>query len=297
MNSKSIKSLIIKIVLFIIIITCIVLAVYAYKTILNSKYTMEEENLTNYINNQYKNSIIEKSPIYGLLNYNFEEINPSNISNNILNNTNMFYNSEVETDKLDQIYKDIVGMSKSEYESNVVLLPEGNCYYHQDQLKEKNYNCDKVCSSNTESIMKEIMDKLSWDNVSDEEVKNYCKKNGVYDTNEDLSYENMFIDLNKLKSLFYDITSKDLLFGSDIINNKYYKYDVLIDKRENNIENPIKNIKNIDVLSIKGDIIESSYEAETINNTVLNGKLKSQKINDNKYVILSNEINSGLNLN
>ena len=136
------KKIILKIIIACVVISIISFSIYAYITIHKSNLESERIDLLTYLNNTYKNEVLpSRSPIYGLLNYNFDEIDPSKISTKVLNYTNMFYNSELNSTGVDKIYKDKTGKTKSEYESqsNYVYMKEANCYYHQNVLKDKTY--------------------------------------------------------------------------------------------------------------------------------------------------------------
>ena len=141
---------------FLILGTIILIAgVLIYAGIKISKETniVMQEEIYEYLTETYKNeNVASKSPLLGLLNYNFNEIN--SLSTELLISTNIMSSSEMNEIGIDNIYKSEYGLTKSMYiQSNrYISNPYTNCYYYQDVLKESGFNCSSVCSKNDDTI-------------------------------------------------------------------------------------------------------------------------------------------------
>ena len=94
-----------------IAVVAIVLIYAGIKISKESNVVMQEE-IQEYLNESFKNeNVASKSPLYGLLNYNFEEIN--SLSTDMLIYTNIMSSSEMNNIGIDNIYKSEYGLTKN----------------------------------------------------------------------------------------------------------------------------------------------------------------------------------------
>ncbi len=257
-----------------------------------SKIVMQEE-IQEYLNESYKNeNVASKSPLLGLLNYNFDELN--SISTDMLIYTNIMSSSEMNNIGIDNIYKSEYGLTKNMYISSKKYLsnPYTNCYYYQNVLKQSGFNCDSVCSKNDATIRQSIMNKLQWPNVLPEDIDNYCIKNALFP----IEAEGYFVNVSDMKELFKSLTNKELTLDSKITSNKYYKYGAYLETESLRLVDNIKKITKVTSVKKKGDNYIAEYEAITDQNNTLNGKVTLLKEND-KYYVISNEINTSNYIN
>ena len=78
--------------------------IYAGIKISKESNIVMQEEIQEYLNESFKNeNVASKSPLYGLLNYNFEEIN--SLSTDMLIYTNIMSSSEMNNIGIDNIYK------------------------------------------------------------------------------------------------------------------------------------------------------------------------------------------------
>lgn len=275
-----------------IVVVAVVLIYAAIKINKESKIVMQEE-IQEYLNESYKNeNVASKSPLLGLLNYNFDEIN--SLSTDMLIYTNMMSSSEMNDIGIDNIYKSEYGLTKSMYigSSKYLSNPYTNCYYYQNVLKQSGFNCDSVCSKNDASIRQSIMNKLQWPNVLPEDIDNYCVKNALFP----IESEGYFVNISDMKELFRGLTNKELTFDSKITSNKYYKYGAYLETESLRLTDNIKEISKVTSVKKKGDKYIAEYDALTDQNNTLNGKVTLQKENE-KYYVISNEINTSNYIN
>ena len=257
-----------------------------------SNIVMQEE-IQEYLNESFKNeNVASKSPLYGLLNYNFDEIN--SLSTDMLIYTNIMSSSEMNNIGIDNIYKSEYGLTKNMYiQSNKYLSnPYTNCYYYQNVLKQSGFNCDSVCSKNDATIRQSIMNKLQWPNVLPEDIDNYCVKNALFP----IESEGYFVNVADMKELFKSLTNKELTLDSKITSNKYYKYGAYLETESLRLSDNIKNISKVTSVKKKGDKYIAEYEALTDQKNTLSGKVTLLKENE-KYYIISNEINTSNYIN
>lgn len=290
MNNKNNK--VISIILVLVFIVVGFVLVFSISKIRKEEKVGFKEDILVFLNDKYKNELASKSPIYGLLNFNFDNLN--SISTDDLIYSNMMSNSIMNDTGIDSIYMGEYGKSKSSYysDSRYVENPNMNCYYYQNILKEKGYNCDSVCSKSESSIMIEMMNKLGFINVLPEDAKTYCKKNALYP----IEYDGYFVNLTDMKNLYKEITNVDLEFDSKISSNKYYKYDSYLEGELLRLEDNINNISEISDLSKKSGNYVVIYKAITDSGKELNGELIVGK-KENGYYLISNKIDSGYDLN
>lgn len=257
-----------------------------------SKNVMKEEILE-YLTESFKNeNVSSKSPLLGLLNYNFDEIN--SLSTDMLIYTNMMSYSEMNSIGIDNIYKSEYGLTKSMYiQSNKYLSnPYTNCYYYQNVLKQSGFNCDNVCSKNDATIRKNIMDKLQWPNVLPEDIDNYCVKNALFP----IETKGYFVNISDMQELFKSLTNKELTLDSKITSNKYYKYGAYLEEESLRLTDNIKEISKVTSAKKSGNKYIAEYEALTDQNKTLNGKVTLLKENETYYIV-SNEINTSYYIN
>lgn len=275
-----------------VVVVTAVLIYAAIKINKESKIVMQEE-IQEYLNESYKNeNVSSKSPLLGLLNYNFDELN--SLSTDMLIYTNMMSSSEMNDIGIDNIYKSEYGLTKKMYigSSKYLSNPYTNCYYYQNVLKQSGFNCDSVCSKNDSTIRQSIMNKLQWPNVLPEDIDNYCVKNALFP----IEAEGYFVNIADMKELFKSLTNKELTFDSKITSNKYYKYGAYLETESLRLTDNIKEISKVTSVKKKGDKYIAEYDALTDQNNTLNGKVTLLKENE-KYYIISNEINSSNYIN
>lgn len=267
--------------------------IYAGIKISKESNIVMQEEIQEYLNESFKNeNVASKSPLYGLLNYNFDEIN--SLSTDMLIYTNIMSSSEMNNIGIDNIYKSEYGLTKNMYiQSNKYLSnPYTNCYYYQNVLKQSGFNCDSVCSKNDATIRQSIMNKLQWPNVLPEDIDNYCVKNALFP----IESEGYFVNVADMKELFKSLTNKELTLDSKITSNKYYKYGAYLETESLRLSDNIKNISKVTSVKKKGDKYIAEYEALTDQKNTLNGKVTLLKENE-KYYIISNEINTSNYIN
>ena len=275
-----------------IAIMAIALIYAALKINKESKVVMQEE-IQVYLNDTYKNdNVASKSPLLGLLNYNFDEIN--SLSADMLIYTNIMSSSEMNEIGIDNIYKSEYGLTKNMYigSSKYISNPYTNCYYYQNVLKQSGFNCDSVCSKNDTTIRNAIMNKLQWPNVLPEDIDSYCVKNALFPIEAD----GYFVNVSDMQELFKNLTNKELTLDSKITSNKYYKYGAYLETESLRLTDNIKEISKVTSVKKKSDKYIAEYEALTDQNKTLNGKVTLLKENE-KYYIISNEINSSNYIN
>ena len=269
-----------KIIIISSAILVIVLGVIVYLLInLNNKIKDTiETNVFDYLTTKYvsEDYDLSYSPLIGLLNYNSDDILNQSFSILDLEYTNFFYHSIMSDNDLNNLYKSVLGKSKSEVD-NLYVESLSNCYYNQKKLN-KSLNCDLICSKSESEIMEEMRNKLNWINVSSEDVSNFCLKNISYDENSIVN--KTIIDINKLKSVFKDVTGK----GLDV------PYAVTNIKRLNEY---IINIESVKYKSRIGKKYTLEYTAKTNMNREINGVVVLQE-NENGYYILSNSLETVL---
>ena len=283
-----------KIIIISSAILVIVLGVIVYLLInLNNKIKDTiETNVFDYLTTKYvsEDYDLSYSPLIGLLNYNSDDILNQSFSILDLEYTNFFYHSIMSDNDLNNLYKSVLGKSKSEVD-NLYVESVSNCYYNQKKLN-KSLNCDLICSKSESEIMEEMRNKLNWINVSSEDVSNFCLKNISYDENSIVN--KTIIDINKLKSVFKDVTGKGLDVPYEIVNNnslyKYNSYAVTNIKRLNEY---IINIESVKYKSRIGKKYTLEYTAKTNMNREINGVVVLQE-NENGYYILSNSLETVL---
>jgi len=293
--SKEKKKHIIKISVISLIIFLFIIAIYSY-TIINKevKYEYEQEILT-YLNETYVNEDLRSySPVYGLLNYNFDDIDGSGFSTEVLMFSNILINNEMTSEEMNSIYKSKVGMSKNEYinKSNYISIPSSNCYYYENVLNLSGYNCKSVCSKSDSEIIKILYEKHEWDNILSEDIDTYCIKNPAFP----IESGGIFINLLKVKEMFYNITGKDLTFKSEITDNEYYGYNSYLLEENLRLNDNIKEISEITNINKSKDIFKVDYIALTDEDKQLNGKVSLRK-HEEGYYIISNEINTTNRIN
>lgn len=284
---------VISIVLVIVFVIVFVFIGFSIIKIKKEEMIGIKEEILVFLNETYKNdSLASKSSVYGLLNFNFDSL--ESISTDDLIYSNIMANSIMNDTGIDSIYNGEYNMNKSSYysSSRYIENPNTNCYYYQDVLKEKGYNCDSVCSKSQSSIMSEMSNKLGFINILPEDVNIYCKKNALYPIDSD----GYFVNLSDMKNLYKEITNVELVFDDKITSNKYYKYDAYLESELLRLEDNINYVSEISDLDKKNGNYVLSYKASTDSGKELNGNLEIGK-NDNGYYIVSNKIDSGYNLN
>lgn len=290
MNDKNNK--IISIILVFIFIGVGVFLVFSISKIRKEEKVGLKEDILVFLNESYKNdSLSSKSVIYGLLNFNFDNLD--SISTDNLIYSNMMSNSIMNDTGVDNIYMGEFNMSKNSYFNNsrYVSNPNMNCYYYQNVLKEKGYNCDSVCSKNESFIMSEMMNKFGFINVLPDDAKIYCKKNALYP----IEYDGYFVNLTDMKNLYKEVTNVDLVFDSKISSSKYFKYDAYLESDLLRLDDNINNISEIIDLNKKNGNYVVSYKAITDSGKELNGEVVLGK--NESYYLVSNKIDSGYDLN
>lgn len=291
MNKDNSKKIISIVLIFVFICVGVLLVFFITKLGREEKKGLEEDILK-YLNETYKvEGVSSKSPIYGLLNYNFDSLD--SIGTDDLIYSNMMSYSLMNDDGIDSIYMGEYNMNKSSYlaSNRYVDNPNMNCYYYQNVLNEKGYNCDSVCSKSESAIMSEMMKKLEFINVLPEDVKIYCKKNALYP----IDSNGYFVNLTDLKNLYKSITNKELKFDDKVINNKYYKYDAYLESELLRLEDNINKVSEVNSLKKSNDNYIVSYKALTDSKKELKGVL-TLGYSENRYYLISNNIDSGIEL-
>ena len=283
-----------KIIIISSAILVIVLGVIVYLLInLNNKIKDTiETNVFDYLSTKYvsEDYDLSYSPLIGLLNYNSDDILNQSFSILDLEYTNFFYHSIMSDNDLNNLYKSVLGKSKSEVD-NLYVESVSNCYYNQKKLN-KSLNCDLICSKSESEIMEEMRNKLNWINVSSEDVSNFCLKNISYDENSIVN--KTIIDINKLKSVFKDVTGKGLDVPYEIVNNNsLYKYNAYAVTNIKRLNEYIINIESVKYKSRIGKKYTLEYTAKTNMNREINGVVVLQE-NENGYYILSNSLETVL---
>lgn len=283
-----------KIIIISSAILVIVLGVIVYLLInLNNKIKDTiETNVFDYLTTKYvsEDYDLSYSPLIGLLNYNSDDILNQSFSILDLEYTNFFYHSIMSDNDLNNLYKRVLGKSKSEVD-NLYVESVSNCYYNQKKLN-KSLNCDLICSKSESEIMEEMRNKLNWINVSSEDVSNFCLKNISYDENSIVN--KTIIDINKLKSVFKDVTGKGLDVPYEIVNNNsLYKYNAYAVTNIKRLNEYIINIESVKYKSRIGKKYTLEYTAKTNMNREITGVVVLQE-NENGYYILSNSLETVL---
>lgn len=282
-----------KIIIISSAILVIVLGVIVYLLInLNNKIKDTiETNVFDYLTTKYvsEDYDLSYSPLIGLLNYNSDDILNQSFSILDLEYTNFFYHSIMSDNDLNNLYKSVLGKSKNEVD-NLYVESVSNCYYNQKKLN-KSLNCDLICSKSESEIMEEMRNKLNWINVSSEDVNNFCLKNISYDENSIVN--KTIIDVNKLKSVFKDVTGKGLDVPYEIVNNSLYKYNAYAVTNIKRLNEYIINIESVKYKSRIGKKYTLEYTAKTNMNREINGVVVLQE-NENGYYILANSLETVL---
>ena len=291
MNSNNNRK-IINIILILVFVVIFSLLIFFIGKFNNKEKDVLREDIFVFLNETYKNdNVPSKSVIYGLLNFNFDSL--EFIDTDDLIYSNMMSNSIMNETGVDSIYMGEFNMSKNGYFSNnrYVDNPNMNCYYYQNVLNKKGFNCDTVCTKDTSYIMNEMMDKLEFINVLPDDAKTYCVKNALYP----IELNGYFVNLTDMKNLYKKITNIDLKFDDEITSNKYYKYDAYLENKLLRLDDNINYISEINSLDKKNNNYVVSYKATTDSGKILNGVLTLGKIDDNYYLV-SNEVDSGYDL-
>lgn len=283
-----------KIIIISSAILVIVLGVIVYLLInLNNKIKDTiETNVFDYLTTKYvsEDYDLSYSPLIGLLNYNSDDILNQSFSILDLEYTNFFYHSIMSDNDLNNLYKSVLGKSKNEVD-NLYVESLSNCYYNQKKLN-KSLNCDLICSKSESEIMEEMRNKLNWINVSSEDVSNFCLKNISYDENSIVN--KTIIDVNKLKSVFKDVTGKGLDVPYEIVNNNsLYKYNAYAVTNIKRLNEYIINIESVKYKSRIGKKYTLEYTAKTNMDREINGVVVLQE-NENGYYILANSLETVL---
>ena len=273
----------------------IIIAVVLYALgVINKQQDVEvADEVYTYLNETFKNdNVASKSPLLGLLNYNFDNV--ENISTDKLIYTNMMSSSEMNNIGIDLIYKGEYGYTKSEYiqSSRYVSNPQTNCYYYQNVLKKPGFTCNSICSKSDAQIRTSITNLLQWPNILPDDIDTFCVKNPLFP----IESEGYFVSLVDLKDLYKRITNKDIVFDSKITNNKYYKYDAYLETESLRLEDNIKEIKEIRNVKEKGNNYEVTYVALTDGRKEKEGTVTLMHENDQYYVV-SNKIDNENYLN
>lgn len=286
------RNIIVKILIIIMTLILICVMVYSFITIKKEENKEISKEIKIYLNDTYKNEKVKsKSPIYGLLNYNFEDLNT--ISTDQLIYTNFMSSSQMDETEIDSIYNGEFGINKSIYmESNKFISnPNTNCYFHQNILK-KEIDCKNICSKNAQEMIKVIKEKLEWTNILPEDLKIFCIENPQFSLEEN----GYFVDIIDMKNIYKEITNKELVFDQKITNNKYFKYEGYLETQSLRLEDNIQEIININSVSQKSNQYSVEYEAKTDASKILKGNVILEK-DKNKYYIISNKIDTNNYLN
>lgn len=280
-----------KIIIISSIVLVIVLGVIVYLLLnLNNKIKESiETNTLDYLTTKYvsEDYDLSYSPLIGLLNYNFDAIDSFSVLD--LEYTNFFFHSIMSDNDVNNLYKSVLGKSKSEMD-NIYIESISNCYYNQKKSN-VSLNCDLICSKSESEIMEEMRNKLNWISVGSEDVTNFCLKNISYDENSIVN--KTIIDVNKLKSVFKNVTGKELDVPSVIINDSLYKYNAYAVTNIKRLNEYIVNIESVKYKSRIGKKYTLKYVAKTNMNREINGVMVLQD-NDDNYIILSNSLETVL---
>ena len=236
------RNIIVKILIIIMTLILICVMVYSFITIKKEENKEISKEIKIYLNDTYKNEKVKsKSPIYGLLNYNFEDLNT--ISTDQLIYTNFMSSSQMDETEIDSIYNGEFGINKSIYmESNKFISnPNTNCYFHQNILK-KEIDCKNICSKNAQEMIKVIKEKLEWTNILPEDLKIFCIENPQFSLEENGYLEKTHISSGRIPSekgyRYYvdnimkpkELTGEDMLKLQTIFNNNSLVLDDYITK-------------------------------------------------------------------
>lgn len=291
--NKDTKQLITKISIGALVVLVVGVFIYAWTVISKESQLILQDEIKTFLNESYKNeNVSSKSPLLGMLNYNFDNI--ETMSTDMLIYTNIMSSSEMNDIGIDNIYKGKFGLTKSMYIQSDRYLsnPNTNCYYYQDVLKKSGFNCASVCSKSDSAIRQSIMDNLQWPNVLPEDIDNYCVKNALYP----IEVGGYFVNLSDVRTLFKSLTNKELTFDSKITSNKYYDYDAYLEEESLRLEDNIKEVTEVTSVKEKSNKIIAEYTALTDGNNTLEGKV-TLGTDTGTYYLISNEINTSYNLN
>ena len=290
---KKTRDLIIRVIIILSVLVTVIILIYSYFKFKKTKDDTYKESIFTYLTTTYKDETLSSSsPLLGILNYNFDEVK-NTLSVQSLINTNLMSSSKMNDVGVDNIYNSIYGISKSEYIKKPNYLSNGNnnCYYQRDVLN-KNFNCDSICSMTKSQIMLQMQQLLQWSNVLPEDANTFCIKNAIYSLEE----SGYFVNLSDVKTIYKNLTNVDLVFNSDITNNKYYKYNSYLVKQKSGLSENIKEITSVDSVSEKDGIYTVEYTALTDKDKELKGTLKLEE-NNNTYYLISNKIDTQYILN
>lgn len=282
-----------KIIIICSIVLVIVLSLIIYFLVkLNNKVEKSIETDTlNYLTTSYVSSEydLSYSPLIGLLNYNFDEIDSNQFSVLDLGYTNFFFHSIMSENDLDSLYRNVLGKSKNEvydsYDKSVL-----NCYYNEKK-QNISLNCDIICSKSENEIMSVMREKLNWISVSGDDVNNFCLKNVNYTDNELVG--KTVIDVNKLKYIFKKVTGKDLVVPSSVMSDKLYKYNAYVIGSIKRLNEYIVDIDSVECQRRIGKKYTLKYVAKTNMNRDINGVMVLQDSGED-YIVLSNSLETVL---
>ena len=146
MNNKN-RKIITRILIIIMTLILIGIMIYSFITIKKVENIELSKEIKIYLNESYKNEKVKsKSPILGLLNFNFNNLNT--ISTNNLIYTNFMSSSQMNENEIDNIYKGKYLVPKKVYSNSSYYIENQNtnCYYYQNDLKIEEFNCNDICS-------------------------------------------------------------------------------------------------------------------------------------------------------
>lgn len=275
------------------VIVIVGILVYAFGVINKQKDLEMVDEVYTYLNESFKNNnVASKSPLLGLLNYNFTDA--GNISTDKLIYTNMMSSSEMNQIGIDSIYKGKYGLTKSQYiqSSRYVSNPQTNCYYYQNELKNSNFKCDSICAKSDTYIRIDITNLLQWPNILPDDIDTFCVKNPLFP----IESQGYFVNLTDVKDLYKRITNKDITFDSKITSNKYYEYDAYLETESLRLEDNIKQIKEVRSVKVNGDNYVADYIALTDGGKEKEGTV-TLKFENETYHIISNKIDNDNYLN
>lgn len=292
MNDKTSK-IITNLTIIVSVVIIIGISLYAYGVISNQKDLELVDEMYTYLNEAYKNdNVASKSPLLGLLNFNFDDA--GNISTEKLIYTNIMSSSEMNDIGINSIYNGEFGLTKSEYiqSSRYVSNPQTNCYYYQNELKQSGFNCNSICSKSDASIRNSITQLLQWPNVLPDDIDTFCVKNPLYP----IESEGYFVNLTEVRDLYKRLTNKNITFDSKITSNKYYKYDAYLETESLRLDDNIQKIKEVRNVKVKGNKYIVEYVALTEERKEMAGTVTLMLENEAYYVV-SNEIDNKNKLN